>query len=101
MWFCENCGKKITGIANFCQYCGSPKHQAMKEETEIPQVSVEEIVTEQLQQSKRANFVEQEVIEEVTTVPKKREIKLICPSCGTEMKSGLRFCKQCGQKLTV
>lgn len=89
IWFCESCGKKMVGIANFCQYCGTPKH-VQASEPEVHEVTATiAAVQEQVQKEVQ---LRQPVQEEP-------QLRLICPSCGKEGKNGRRFCVNCGTKL--
>ena len=98
IWFCESCGRKLTGIANFCQFCGSPK-PGMCEEKPQKEVFTERIEKQVAPEQSKVETEPEIADDQEKDIAPEPIVRMVCPQCGKEGKSGRRFCVVCGKKL--
>jgi uncharacterized membrane protein YvbJ len=109
---CSNCGSENRGGVKFCEECGTPLIEELVEQDtgilkteslldeEILEIPVEE-KEEEAKEPEEEPLPEQETIVSVEVVEKAlvQEKLQVCPRCGFDNRSEVRFCESCGELL--
>jgi hypothetical protein len=114
--YCSNCGKELSGDANFCANCGTRTPKGIKEGVSIPWVETEikQDLDNALQKASKAidegvkiareslKEVAVEIEQELKSAKEKvkeRNQPVFCAICGQENIRSAKFCTKCGKAL--